>query len=356
MASEAYKCLRTLSLFLLVTALSAIPTPERTTVAEGIDTEDTTLSTELKPPPLPENEHQYVLFVINVYGVKNASGETSNEMLDNEITNKINSLEEPLATVFLLIEVDEDETETNEPVNLDEVATDLETHEGFKVEKIEHAGETKILKVHLDKDAFDNMLPGEPKVDMLKKVRNKRTPCLKCLLGYHGGGGGGGGGYYGGSYPSGGGCGGGGCGGGSYPGGTRLIDYGALPPGGCSGGRCGGGYSTGGGGGGHRIDNGGFYPGGGGGGGGGGHYPGGGGGGGHRIDNGGIYPGSGCSGGRCGGGNKQQTVGVIPIVVVPVAVAYPAYHPSGGGCSTCGNGGGGGSYAQASASAGSWGK
>ncbi|XP_076662101.1 uncharacterized protein LOC143365633 isoform X2 [Halictus rubicundus] len=211
-----------LAIFLFVTALSALPTSEPD--AEVIsDAEDTTLSTELKPPPPPEkeDEHQYVLFVINLYGLKNASGETSDEMFENEIIHKVPELIGPLATVIMVIEVDEEDSETDVPVDLDEVADDLENGEGFNVERINHSGETKVLRVKLDKDDAEGILLHAPKMDKMTKVRNRRSPCLKCKLkGYLGGGrsgGGGGGASYPSYHPSGGGgcstCGGGGHGG-----------------------------------------------------------------------------------------------------------------------------------------------
>ncbi|XP_015438449.1 PREDICTED: uncharacterized protein LOC107193502 isoform X3 [Dufourea novaeangliae] len=261
MTGETSWCFRTLSVFLFITALSALPTPESTTDVVS-DAEDTTLSTELKPPPIPEKEdHQYVLFVINLYGLKNSSGETSDETFENEIISKVPELAGPLATVFLVIEVDDDDEETNVPVDLDEVADDFEHGEGFNVERINHDGETKLLRVKLDKSDADMVLP-KSKMETMTKVRNRRSPCLKC----------------------------------------KLKGYGH-------------------------------------------------------------------NGGYGGGGGGSQTVGVIPVVVVPVAVGYPSHptYPSGGGCSTCGGGGhngygggggGGNSYAQASAqaSAQSWGK
>ncbi|XP_033341057.2 uncharacterized protein LOC117229020 isoform X1 [Megalopta genalis] len=353
-----------LCILLFVSALSALPTSEPD--AELIsDVEDTTLSTELKPPPLPDQkQHEYVLFVINLYGVKNASGETSEEMLENEVLDKVPELGEPLATVLLLIEVDDENEETDAPVDLDEVADDLQHGEGFHVDKIKDNGLTRVLRVKLEKSDTEGIVPPSSKMEKMTKVRNRRSPCLKCKLkggGFGGGGGGGGfgfgggfgGGYGGGSLGGGPGCGGGGCGGGGYPGGGGY--QGGYPGGG------GGGYPSGGGGG-YHGGGGGGYPGGGGGG-----YPGGGGGG-YPSGGGGGYPGGGggCGGGGCGGG-QTQTIG-IPIVLIPVAASYPSHYPSGGGsCSTCGGGGGGGhggygggSYSQASAQASaqsqSWGK
>ncbi|XP_015438448.1 PREDICTED: heterogeneous nuclear ribonucleoprotein A3 homolog 2-like isoform X2 [Dufourea novaeangliae] len=301
MTGETSWCFRTLSVFLFITALSALPTPESTTDVVS-DAEDTTLSTELKPPPIPEKEdHQYVLFVINLYGLKNSSGETSDETFENEIISKVPELAGPLATVFLVIEVDDDDEETNVPVDLDEVADDFEHGEGFNVERINHDGETKLLRVKLDKSDADMVLP-KSKMETMTKVRNRRSPCLKCKLkgyGHNGGYGGGGGGGFGGGY-----------GGEGGPGGGYN--------GGCGSGNCGGGYPSGG-------------------------YP-----------SGGYYPnqGGGCGGGGCGGG-----------VGYPSHPTYPSGGGcstcGGGGHNGYGGGGGGGnSYAQASAqaSAQSWGK
>lgn len=66
------------------------------------DVADTTLSTELKPPPPPEKEeHQYMLFVISLYGLKNSSGDTSNEMFENEVIKKVPELTGILALAFI---------------------------------------------------------------------------------------------------------------------------------------------------------------------------------------------------------------------------------------------------------------
>lgn len=57
------------------------------------DAENTTLSTELKPPPYPQKEGEhYLLFVINLFGLKNISGETSDEVLENDLLQHVPDL------------------------------------------------------------------------------------------------------------------------------------------------------------------------------------------------------------------------------------------------------------------------
>ncbi|XP_043791442.1 keratin, type II cytoskeletal 1-like isoform X2 [Apis laboriosa] len=232
MVSETARSFRALLLLLFVGALSAAPT---------IDAENTTLSTELKPPPYPQKEedHYYMVFVINIFGVKNVSGETSDEILENDIVHHIPQLTDPLATLLLIIDVDENDEDTDEAVDLDEVAEDLiKDEEDFNVEKINYGGETKVLRLKLSKEEGESIFPSKSKLEKLKKIRNKRTLCVKC----GGSGGLGGGGYPsgGGGYPSGGGgypSGGGGypSGGGGYPSGGGGYPSGG---GGCS--TCGG--------------------------------------------------------------------------------------------------------------------
>lgn len=145
---------------------------------------------------------------------------------------------EPIATVLLLVEVDDEET----PVSLDAIAKDLED-EGFTVDKVVKDGETQVIKVDFG-DLGDDAPKEDLGVELVKptnslKVRKKRAPCLKCKLGNLLGGGGGGGGYGGGGY-GGGGYGGGGYGGGpSYGGGG--YGGGGHPGYGGGGGGCGGG-------------------------------------------------------------------------------------------------------------------
>lgn len=117
-------------------------------------------------------------------------------------------LAEPLATVLLVIEDDED-SKKDTPVDLDEFAKGL-TGEGFKVDKIDRNGKTKVLKMKMEKDEVQSMIESSSQPSDEKKDRKKRTICLKCKGGGYGGyggygRGGYGGGYGGGHYPSGGG-------------------------------------------------------------------------------------------------------------------------------------------------------
>lgn len=149
-----------------------------------------------------------------------------------------------MATLLLVIQLDENDEDTNESVDLDELAEDLDKEHGFNLEKLNYGGETAILRLKLSKEEGEDIFPSKSKLEKLKKIRNKRTLCLKC------GGGGGYGGGFGGGYGGGGGksgCASGSCGGG-YPGG------GGVYPGG-------GGYYPGGGGGHPGGHGGGGYPG-----------------------------------------------------------------------------------------------
>lgn len=127
------------------------------------------------------------------------------------------SVAEPLATVLLVVEDDEENEKQHSPVDLDEFAEGLEG-QGFKVDKIDLNNKTKVLKMKLEKAEANNMIESATKPADQAKDRKKRTICLKCGKGKgggYGGGGYGGGGYGGGYYPSGGGsycptCGGGG--------------------------------------------------------------------------------------------------------------------------------------------------
>ncbi|XP_016769932.1 heavy metal-associated isoprenylated plant protein 33 isoform X1 [Apis mellifera] len=248
MVSETARSFRALLLLLFVGALSAAPIIE--------DAENTTLSTELKPPPYPqkEDEHYYMLFVINLFGVKNVSGETSDEIFENDVLHHVPQLTDPLATLLLVIDIDENDEDTDKVVDLDELADEL-GNEDFNVEKINYGGETKLLRLKLSKEEGEGIFPSKSKLEKLKKIRNKRTLCVKC------GGSGGLGGHsrvdaipviiipVAGGYPSGGGgypSGGGGypSGGGGYPsgGGGYPSGSGGYPSGG-------GGHPSGGGGG-----------------------------------------------------------------------------------------------------------
>ncbi|XP_060819148.1 keratin, type II cytoskeletal 2 epidermal-like isoform X5 [Bombus pascuorum] len=233
MDHETTRSIRSLLLLLLITVVSAAPTiGEKIYIALSSNEENTTLSTELKPPPYPQKEeHQYMVFVINLFGLKNASGETSEEMFENEVIQSVPELTDPLATVLLILEVDDNEEDTGVLVDLDEVADELRDKEGLNVEKMNNTGEAKLIKVKLYKNDEGNLYPLKTKLNELSKSRKRRTLCVKCGGGgYPGGGlgGGFGGGHSGGGYgghPNGG-------GGGGYPSGG----------GGCS--TCGGGGNS----------------------------------------------------------------------------------------------------------------
>ncbi|XP_011632183.1 uncharacterized protein LOC105423910 [Pogonomyrmex barbatus] len=107
-------------------------------------------------------------------------------------------LAEPLVSVLLIVEDDEEEREKHSPVDLDEFAEGLEG-QGFKVDKIDIDSKAKVLKMKLEKGEAQSIIDSASKPDNEKKFRQKRTICFKC--GGGGGGWGGGGGYY----PSGGG-------------------------------------------------------------------------------------------------------------------------------------------------------
>ncbi|CAK9823941.1 hypothetical protein ANTRET_LOCUS2186 [Anthophora retusa] len=327
MVRETVRCLRTLIILLFVAAITAAPTIELTTVPVS-DEDNTTLSTELQPPPLPqEEEHHYVVFIVNMFGVNNVSDETFDEIAKNE---NFTELIEPLGSLLLIVEVDDNDEETNVPVNLDEVADDLETSEGLHVEKIYKAGETNMLKVKLDSAAANSIISSKNKLDKMKKVRNRRTPCLKCHSktstypqygggnsyggnnGYGTGSGYGGGGGFGGGFGGGGGYGSGG-GGGYGTGGGGGYGTGGGAGYGTGGGR--GGYGN------NGYGNSGYGNGGGRGG----------------------YGSGGCGGGGCGGGYPSgggtEHIACQKAAITSV-ISVIGGHPSGGGCSTCGGGGG----------------
>ncbi|XP_071566962.1 uncharacterized protein [Temnothorax nylanderi] len=240
---------RALSLVLLFTFVSVIFGLPTTPVPEpAVNTqEEHTLSTELLPPPVDEKEHHATIYIINLYAVKNGSSNVSEEMFQNEVVETIPDILEPLVSVLLVIDDDEnEELEKHPPVDLDEFAEGLEG-QGFKVDKIDLNSKAKVLKMKLEKAEAESMIDSVKGNE--KKFRQKRTICLKCQKGGGGGGYGGYGGYGGGGYggyPSGGGghcstCGGGG---GGHRGGGHRGGYGG---GGCN--TCGGGGYGGGGGG-----------------------------------------------------------------------------------------------------------
>ncbi|EFN79476.1 hypothetical protein EAI_12429, partial [Harpegnathos saltator] len=151
--------------------------------------ENHTLPTDLQPPPIDEKEHHATVFVLNLYAVKNGSSNEPEEMYQNEIIEAVPDILEPLATVLLVVENDEEEKE-HLLVDLDDFAEQLQG-EGYKVDKINHNGMTKVLKLRLSKEEAQNMVEAASKPHDDMKPRQKRTICSKC------GGGGGGGGHWG---------------------------------------------------------------------------------------------------------------------------------------------------------------
>ncbi|XP_012060768.1 PREDICTED: H/ACA ribonucleoprotein complex subunit 1-like [Atta cephalotes] len=211
---------RALSLVLLctfVTVIFGLPTlPEPAVNAH----EERTLSTELQPPASSsdEKEHYATIYIINLYAVKNSSSNVSEEMFQNEVVETLPDIIEPLVSVILVVEDDEnEESENHRPVDLDKFAGELKD-EGFKVDKIDLNSKTKVLKMKLEKMEAQSMIDSALKGDQ-KKFRQKRSYCYKC--GGHGGGYGGGYGHHhhGGHRGRGGCCGGGGGYGGGYGGG-----------------------------------------------------------------------------------------------------------------------------------------
>ncbi|XP_036145376.1 uncharacterized protein LOC105828453 isoform X2 [Monomorium pharaonis] len=203
----AARALSLVLLFTFATVIFGLPTilPE-----SGVNThEEHTLSTELQPPPLGQEEHHATVYIINLYAVKNGSSNASEEMFQNEVVDTIPEILEPLVSVLLVVEDDEnEELEKHPPVDLDEFAEGLEG-QGFKVDKIDLNSKAKVLKMKLEKAKAQSMIDSALKGDE-NRYRQKRTICFKC------GGGGGGWGHRP-HYGGGGGC--PRCGGGGYGGG-----------------------------------------------------------------------------------------------------------------------------------------
>ncbi|XP_011160570.2 uncharacterized protein LOC105196358 isoform X1 [Solenopsis invicta] len=151
------------------------------TLKSAVNThEEHTLSTELQPPPVPleEREHHAIIYIINLYAVKNGSSNVSEEMFQNEVVKTIPDILEPLVSVLLVVE-DDDENEELEkptPVDLDEFAQGLEG-QGFKVDKIDLDNKAKVLKMKLEKAEAQSMIDSALKE---KRYRQKRTICFKC--------------------------------------------------------------------------------------------------------------------------------------------------------------------------------
>ncbi|XP_015188554.1 PREDICTED: uncharacterized protein LOC107072821 isoform X2 [Polistes dominula] len=180
--------------FLLLAAaiVSGLPASDESKISTDTNEENSTLILDLVPPIEGEDDNgkNVTLFIINLYAVRNHSGESSEEMLDNNLVRKMPDIIGPLATLFLLVEEGEDE----EPVDLDKMAKYMEER-GLKIDKIEESGETSVLKTEVpDKDVDDikEMLEStaSEKLSKSKKYRARRMACHKC----HGGGGRGGGG------------------------------------------------------------------------------------------------------------------------------------------------------------------
>ncbi|XP_011052723.1 PREDICTED: uncharacterized protein LOC105145079 isoform X2 [Acromyrmex echinatior] len=211
---------RALSLVLLctfVTVIFGLPTlPEPAVNAH----EERTLSTELQPPApsLDEKEEYSTIYIINLYAVKNSSSNVSEEMFQNEVVETLPDIIEPLVSVILVVEDNEnEESENHRPVDLDKFAEGLED-EGFKVDKIDFKSKTKVLKMKLEKAEAQSMIDSALKGDQ-KKFRQKRSYCMRCGR-YGGHGHYGHGGHHGGHRGRGGCCGGGG---GGYGGGGAYA-------------------------------------------------------------------------------------------------------------------------------------
>ncbi|XP_014601941.1 PREDICTED: uncharacterized protein LOC106785742 isoform X2 [Polistes canadensis] len=185
--------------FLLLAAaiVSGLPAPDESKISTDINEENSTLILDLVPPIEGEDDNgrNVTLFIINLYAIRNHSGESSEEMLDNNVVQKMPDIIGPLATLFLVVEEGGDE----EPVDLDKMAKYMEEH-GLKTDKIDESGETSVLKTEIpekDIDDVKEMLEStadnystSDKLSKSKKYRAKRMACHKC----HGGGGRGGGG------------------------------------------------------------------------------------------------------------------------------------------------------------------
>ncbi|XP_018303309.1 uncharacterized protein [Mycetomoellerius zeteki] len=177
---------RALSLVLLctfVTVIFGLPTlPEPAVNAH----KERTLSTELQPPApsLDEKELYSTVYIINLYAVKNSSSNVSEEMFQNEVVESLPDIIEPLVSVILVVEDENEESENNRPVDLDKFAEGLEG-EGFKVDKIDLNSKMKVLKMKLEKAEAQSMIDSVLKGDQ-KKFRQKRSYCVRCGRGYGG--------------------------------------------------------------------------------------------------------------------------------------------------------------------------
>ncbi|XP_033224577.1 keratin, type I cytoskeletal 9-like isoform X2 [Belonocnema kinseyi] len=228
-----------LGTFLLASGLSALPVSPDAEILPPSKDVLPTLATELMPPPPPKDngsEKSPVLFLINLFGVKNQTSDE--EVLQDDILSEVPDISEPLASILLVVGADDEDS----PVSLEEVSKDLE-NEGFQVETLKGKdGEIKVIKVNIALDDLESTELSEENKDVLstlrtkreagqknfERIRMKRHLCLKCK---HGGGGNGG---YGGGYGGGNGVGGG------YNQGYQGQHQGHQGHQGCS--TCGGGY------------------------------------------------------------------------------------------------------------------
>ncbi|XP_046742358.1 glycine-rich RNA-binding, abscisic acid-inducible protein-like isoform X2 [Diprion similis] len=161
---------------------------EGTTAANNGDV--VTLSTELKPPPLPAaSEHYGIVYLVNLFAVRNKTTATSDENGENTLADSSPEIIGPLASVLLLVDEEDDEKVTSENLskNLGEdYATDEST-------------DSKETPKEIETDAIvsENRDVTVGKTKKLKKIRSKRTTFKKCggYGGYPSGSYGGGGGY-----------------------------------------------------------------------------------------------------------------------------------------------------------------
>ncbi|XP_053979044.1 uncharacterized protein LOC128876592 [Hylaeus volcanicus] len=185
MASKTLSNLKVLSSLLLVVAISALPTPDSSEdpAVDPIIDDDVTLATDLQPPPKP-NDSELVFYVVNVYGSKNSSDESSEGNLDTDLIEKVPRLTGSKATTFVVIELDDSDEETDDPVDLDDLAFGLEIIEGFNVDKIEKNGETRLLKVTAYDSGDNDVESTKSKLEKIAKDRNKRSPSSVCKLSF----------------------------------------------------------------------------------------------------------------------------------------------------------------------------
>ncbi|XP_046615951.1 keratin, type II cytoskeletal 1-like [Neodiprion virginianus] len=212
---------------------------EGKTVANDDDV--VTLSTELKPPPLPSaSEHRGIVYLVNQLGARNKTTDISEENGENIQVDNGPEIIGPTASAIL---VDQEE---NKKITSDDLTGNL--GEDYATAQSTDSKKTP-KEIGVETIVSENRDVAVGKLKMLRKIRSKRTPSRKC----YSCGGGGGGGY--GGYPN-----------RSY---GRGGGYGAVGipvfvvPIGVYGGGGGGGWGKGhhgGGGGGGNYGGGGYYP------------------------------------------------------------------------------------------------